>query len=175
MICFFFPIFTRFAYQNNFLNLRVAILLLVAIAPHLRCPKIFLPLCSLADTDTAPFNFSRTTAAYPGLMLQTSSALLLSKNARLAKTNVCDRFKRTFTLPNVRRDLFLLATCYVSHCYWLAELNRRTLRRLVLFLKRVASLNMWLQRLARKLKHLVFREGISWSFCNPEKYNVSQD
>ena len=28
----FFPIFTRFAYQNDFLNLRVAILLLVAVA-----------------------------------------------------------------------------------------------------------------------------------------------
>ena len=45
---------------------------------YLRYSKLFLPLCSLADTDTAPFNFSRTTAADPGLMLQTPSPLLLS-------------------------------------------------------------------------------------------------
>ena len=47
-------------------------------AVYLRYSKLFLPLCSLADTDTAPFNFSRTTAADPGLMLQTPSPLLLS-------------------------------------------------------------------------------------------------
>ena len=45
---------------------------------YLRYSKLFLPLCFLADTDTAPFNFSRTTAADPGLMLQTPSPLLLS-------------------------------------------------------------------------------------------------
>ena len=31
-------------------------------------------------------------------------------------------------LPNVRRDLFLLATCYVSHCYLLGKFNRRSVR-----------------------------------------------
>ena len=45
---------------------------------YLRYSKLFLPLSSLADTDTAPFNFSRTTAANPGLMLHTPSPLLLS-------------------------------------------------------------------------------------------------
>ena len=47
-------------------------------AVYLRYSKLFLPLCSLADTDTAPFNFSRTTAADPGLMLRTPSPLSLS-------------------------------------------------------------------------------------------------
>ena len=35
----FFPIFTRFAYQNDFLNLGVAILLLVAVALYHSCSK----------------------------------------------------------------------------------------------------------------------------------------
>ena len=83
----------------------------------------------LADTDTAPFNFSRTTAADPGLMLQTPSPLLLSnKPFRLAKTNVCDRFKRTFTECSAR---------FGSACYLLrqpllltssAKFNRRSVR-----------------------------------------------
>ena len=42
----------------------------------------------LADTDTAPFNFSRTTAADPGLMLQTPSPLLLT-NKRSFSQNEC--------------------------------------------------------------------------------------
>ena len=35
MVIYFFPIFTRLAYQNVFLNLGVAILLLVAVALYI--------------------------------------------------------------------------------------------------------------------------------------------
>ena len=86
---------------------------------QLRCSysKLFLPLCSLADTDTAPFNFSKTTAADPGLMLQTPSPLLLSNLKQtfavsLAKTNVCDRFKRAFPECSAR---------FVSACYLIRQ------------------------------------------------------
>ena len=44
-----------------------------------------------------------------------------------------------------------------------------------LFLKRVTSFNTWLQRLARKLKNLVFWERNSWFFCNAAKSKVSQE
>ena len=43
-------------------------------------------------------------------------------------------------------------------------------------LKRVTSFNTWLQRLARKLKNLVFWERISrFFFCNPANSKVSQE
>ena len=66
----------------------------------------------LADTDTAPFNFSRTTAADPGLMLQTPSPLLLTNKRSFSQTNVCDRFKRSFTECSAR---------FGSACYLLRQ------------------------------------------------------
>ena len=52
----------------------------------------------------------------PILMLQTPSRgrlLLGQTNVRLAKTNVCDRFKRTFTEFSAR----FVSACYFSHYY----------------------------------------------------------
>ena len=84
-------------------------------AVYLRYSKLFLPLCSLADTDTAPFNFSRDYSCRSRAHAADALASFVVKQmfaVSLAKTNVCDRFKRAFPECSAR---------FVSACYLIRQ------------------------------------------------------
>ena len=58
-------------------------------------------------------------------------------------------------LPNVRQDLFLLATCYFNHCYQLAKLNRRSVT-LFFFFEEGFYFRYVIVTACKKAKNLVF-------------------
>ena len=97
----------------------------------------------------------------PGSCCRRPRLFCWQTNVRLAKTNVCDSFKRTFTECSAR---------FVSACYLLRQpllpnlLNSTGEASGCVFLKRVTSFKTRLPRLARKLKNLVFWEQISRFF-----------
>ena len=126
----------------------------------------------LADTDTAPFNFSRTAAADPGLMLQTPSPLLLTSKCSFSQ-NECLRSLQTNFYRMFGEIWFclLLATSATATNL----LNSTGEASGCSFLKRVTSFNAWLQRLARRLKTWSSESEFPDLFCNPAKSKVSQE
>ena len=81
---------------------------------YLRYSKLFLPLCSLADTDMAPFNFSRYSFRSRAHAADALASFVVKQTftVSLAKTNVCDRFKRAFPECSAR---------FVSACYLIRQ------------------------------------------------------